>query len=59
MPWSAWREARLRISDGRRHRLERRYSTFSRTVRLPHGPRDAIRASYRDGVLEIRARKPE
>jgi HSP20 family protein len=42
------------------HRLERRHGTFSRTVGLPQGiSEDAITASYKDGVLEIRVPKPE
>jgi len=42
------------------HRLERRHGTFSRTVGLPQGvAEDAIKASYTDGVLEIRVPKPE
>src|SRR3954451_20162122 len=47
------------ISDERFHRLERRQGTFTRTVGLPQGvSEDAISASYRDGVLEIRVPKP-
>jgi HSP20 family protein len=42
------------------HRLERRYGSFSRSVGLPQGvAEDAIRATYHDGVLEIRVPKPE
>src|SRR4051794_12878254 len=42
------------------HRVERRHGTFSRTVGLPQGvSEDAITASYKDGVLEIRVPKPE
>ena len=42
------------------HRLERRHGTFTRTVGLPQGvSEDAITASYKDGVLEIRVPKPE
>ena len=48
------------VSSERFHRLERRYGTFSRTVGLPQGvAEDAITASYKDGVLEIRVPKPE
>lgn len=42
------------------YRFERRYGTFSRAVGLPQGVDESkIAASYRDGVLEIRAPKPE
>lgn len=37
------------------YRSEFRYGTFSRTLQLPRGARqEDIKASYRDGVLEIR-----
>jgi HSP20 family protein len=46
-------------NDGFR-RFERRYGEFSRTVGLPQGVHeDAIKASYENGVLEIRVPKPE
>jgi HSP20 family protein len=48
------------VSGEHFHRLERRHGTFSRTVGLPQGvSEDAIKASYNDGVLEIRVPKPE
>ena len=41
-------------------RYERRFGTFSRAVGVPQGAKeDAIRADYRDGVLEIRVAKPD
>jgi HSP20 family protein len=41
-------------------RFERRYGSFSRTVGLPQGiSEDAIKASYEQGVLEVRVAKPE
>ena len=41
-------------------RYERRFGTFTRTIGLPQGIGDAdIRATYRDGVLELHVRKPE
>jgi HSP20 family protein len=41
-------------------RYERRYGTFSRTIGLPQGIGDAdIQASYTNGVLELRVKKPE
>jgi HSP20 family protein len=42
------------------YRYERRFGSFTRTVGLPQGvSEDAIRADYRDGVLEIHVPKPE
>ena len=42
------------------HRIERWSGTFERHVRLPIPVQaDRIRASYRDGVLEVRLPKPE
>jgi HSP20 family protein len=43
-----------------RHRYERRFGSFSRTVGLPQGvTEDDVNADYRDGVLEIGVKKPE
>ena len=57
---TAEREQSSEISPERYHRVERRHGTFSRTVGLPQGvSEDAIKASYKDGVLEIRVPKPE
>ncbi len=57
---SAVREQSREIDTERFHRLERRYGTFSRAVGLPQGvTEDAIKASYKDGVLEIVVPKPE
>jgi HSP20 family protein len=40
-------------------RFERRFGTFTRAVGVPQGVGDdAIRADYKDGVLEIRVAKP-
>ena len=42
------------------YRSEFRYGTFSRTVTLPAGvQQDDVRASYNDGVLEVRIPVPE
>jgi HSP20 family protein len=42
------------------YRSEFRYGTFSRSVTLPGGVRqDDVRASYHDGVLEVRVPVPE
>ena len=47
-------------SDDRFYRFERRHGTFTRTVGLPQGAsEDAIRAEFRNGVLEIHVAKPE
>ncbi len=41
-------------------RFERRFGSFSRAVGVPQGiTDDAVKADYRDGVLEIRVAKPE
>jgi HSP20 family protein len=57
---SATREREEKVDDDRFVRFERRYGSFSRTVGLPHGvSEEAIKASYENGVLEIRAPKPE
>src|SRR4051794_8807949 len=57
---TAEREQSAEVSDEHFHRLERRYGTFVRTVGLPQGvAEDAITASYKDGVLEVRVPKPE
>jgi len=57
---TAEREQSTEVSDERYHRLERRFGSFARTVGLPQGiSEDAIKASYRDGVLEIRVAKPQ
>jgi HSP20 family protein len=42
------------------YRSEFRYGTFARTVALPAGvQQDDVRASYHDGVLEVRIPAPE
>ncbi|MFL5954315.1 MAG: Hsp20/alpha crystallin family protein [Gaiellaceae bacterium] len=56
---SATRE-RTTKENGKFHRFERRFGTFSRTIGLPQGvSEDAIKASYTGGVLEIAVPKPE
>ena len=56
---TAKRERTSEVSQERYHRFERRFGTFARTVGLPQGiTEDGIAASYRNGVLEIRASKP-
>jgi HSP20 family protein len=57
---SAERERSEEVSNDRFYRFERRYGTFSRTIALPQGvDESAIRADYRDGVLELHVAKPE
>ena len=47
-------------SGERFYRFERRFGTFSRSVTLPQGVQeDAIKATYENGVLEVRVPKPE
>ena len=57
---SGERERSHQHSGDRFYRYERRFGTFTRTVTLPQGVNEeAIKAAYRDGVLEIRVPKPE
>ena len=57
---SATREREVKVERDRYSRFERRTGSFSRTVGLPSGvSEDAIKASYENGVLEIRVPKPE
>jgi len=57
---SAERERGTDVSQERYHRFERRFGSFARTVGLPQGiTEDAIKAAYKDGVLEITVPKPE
>ena len=57
---SAERSQSNEVSEDRFYRFERRFGTFSRTIALPEGTSDeAINADYKDGVLEVRVRKPE
>ena len=57
---SAEREREQRVENGNLYRFERRFGSFTRTVGLPQGvTEDAIRAEYRDGVLEVHVAKPE
>jgi len=57
---AAERSRTTEVSQERFHRFERRFGSFSRTVGLPQGvSEDDIKASYKDGVLEIVVPKPE
>jgi HSP20 family protein len=53
-------EKKSEHKDKRGYRSEFRYGTFSRTVRLPAAVDEKdIRASYTDGILEVRVPVPE
>ena len=57
---SGQRERTQKTEGDRFYRYERRFGSFSRTVGLPQGvSEDAIKADYRDGVLEVHVAKPE
>ncbi len=57
---SGERERTQEHSGDRFYRFERRFGTFTRTIGLPQGVNeDAIRAEFRDGVLEVHVPKPE
>jgi HSP20 family protein len=57
---SGERERTSEQSGERFYRFERRFGAFSRSVTLPPGVKEeAVKADYRDGVLEIRIPKPE
>jgi HSP20 family protein len=57
---SAEREKTDEVSGDRFYRFERRFGTFSRAVGLPPGTDESkVKASVKDGVLEIRVGKPE
>jgi len=56
----AEREREIGVEEGRYHRYERRFGSFSRTVGLPQGVTDAdVKAEYAQGVLEVHVAKPE
>ena len=57
---TAEREREQQVENDRFYRYERRYGTFTRTVGLPQGATEEhVVADYKNGVLEIRVRKPE
>lgn len=57
---SATRDRAQEVDTEKFHRFERRHGSFSRTVGLPQGvSEDAIKASYKNGVLEVVVPKPE
>jgi HSP20 family protein len=57
---SAERERTQEVKQERFYRFERRHGSFSRTIGVPQGvTEDAIKAEYKDGVLEIHIEKPK
>jgi HSP20 family protein len=57
---SGERERTHETQGDRFYRYERRFGSFERAIGLPQGVKeDAIKADYKDGVLEIRVPKPE
>ena len=57
---SAERERTEEVADDKYRRFERRFGTFSRTFGLPQGvSEDDVKATYKDGVLQIHVPKPE
>jgi HSP20 family protein len=57
---SGEREKTVEQQGDRFSRFERRYGAFARSVTLPQGVReDAIKADFKNGVLEIHVPKPE
>lgn len=57
---SAERTREQTVEDGRFHRVERRFGTFTRTIGLPQGvTEEHVAAKYANGVLEVHVTKPE
>jgi HSP20 family protein len=57
---SAERERSSDVKQDGFYRYERRFGSFARSISLPEGvTEDGIKASFADGVLEVRVRKPE
>ena len=57
---SGEKKAEEKVEKKNYHRLERSYGSFTRTVRLPTETRsEEARASFKDGVLEVRIPKTE
>lgn len=57
---SAERAREHELEDGRFHRVERRFGTFTRTIGLPQGVTEAdVSATCTNGVLEVHVKKPE
>ncbi len=57
---SAKREERTEDKGKDRYRSEFRYGQFSRNIALPCGlDKDAVKAEYKDGILEVRIPWPK
>jgi HSP20 family protein len=57
---SAERERTEKAEADKYYRFERRFGSFTRTLGLPQGVKDSdIKATFEDGVLEVRVAKPE
>ena len=57
---SAERERQDEVKQDGFYRFERRVGSFARAITLPQGVEDdGIAATHKDGVLEVRVRKPE
>jgi HSP20 family protein len=57
---SAERERSSDVKQDGFYRYERRVGSFARSISLPEGvTEEGIKASFADGVLEVRVRKPE
>jgi len=57
---SATRKQEVTEESDRFYRFERRYGSFSRSVGLPQNvDEQAIKADYKNGVLEVHVPKPE
>jgi HSP20 family protein len=57
---SAERKREQSVEGDRFYRFERRHGSFTRTIGLPAGIEEsAIKADYKDGVLELHVQKPK
>jgi HSP20 family protein len=57
---TADRERDSEVKQDGFYRYERRVGSFTRSITLPEGvTEDAVKASFANGVLEVRVRKPE
>ncbi|MGB9720155.1 MAG: Hsp20/alpha crystallin family protein [bacterium] len=57
---SGERKKESETKDKKFHRIERYYGRFSRTINLPYSVEaDKVKASYKDGILNITLPKPE
>jgi HSP20 family protein len=57
---SAERERAGDVKQDGFYRYERRVGSFARSITLPEGvTEDGVKASYANGVLEVRVQKPE